>query len=183
MSEERLNEPLRAVEAALASLAIKPTQLSRDRVIFLAGQASARQSESRRDSPTCTPLACLAGERLGVRGARWFWPLSTAASLLVAVTLGGVLLLGPKSQIIERVVYVPADRQVDSVEKQDPLNLHYVESPEPPRHDYLVLRQLILTRGVEAMPMPVADEPASPEFKTISPRDAYNGSMDLDHSG
>ena len=51
----------------------------------------------------------------------------------------------------------------------------------PPRIDYLVLRRLVLTQGLDALS--VSQAPASPEGETVTPLDAYRESIDLDRSG
>jgi hypothetical protein len=92
MSEKRLNDELAAIEAALCSLQPVPSNVQRDRLMFLAGRASA--------------------DRLPLHGRprlpAWLWPCATAASLLVAIALGVLWSTGGKPEIVERVVYVPA---------------------------------------------------------------------------
>ncbi len=72
-TEEPLRPELAAVEAALASLTLRPAAVERDRLMFLAGQAAALKATRR-------------------RGA-WLWPCATAAALLLALGLG---LRGPR---------------------------------------------------------------------------------------
>ena len=167
MSEERFNEALTAVEAAMGSLRLRPSRLDCDRLMYLAGQASVRGAKG-------------TGGRW--RGG-WLWALTTAASLLVAVTLGAVLLVRAEPQTVERVVYVPVDRADDSTGRQEALSAARAEWREPPlRTDYLVLRHLALTRGVDgALPLP--REAAPREGETLTPGDAYRGTIDLDQSG
>ncbi|NQT12188.1 MAG: hypothetical protein HQ582_05545, partial [Planctomycetes bacterium] len=111
------------------------------------------------------------------------WPLATAASFLVAVTLAGVLLLGgARPPTVERVVEVPVDSPEDSTGKRDHLLAASGESLGPPlRIDYLVLRRSVLTHGVDALP--VLQTPASTEGETVTPLDAYGESIDLNQSG
>ena len=90
MSEERMNDELAALEASLGSLTPAATRVSRDRLMFLAGSASADVSRGRR------------------RIAAWLWPSALAVSLLAAVTFGMLWATGSEPQIVERVVYVPA---------------------------------------------------------------------------
>jgi hypothetical protein len=167
MSEERLSEALTAMEAGLASLQPKPSSLDRARVLYLAGQASVREAK--------------AGS--GKSRAGWLWPVATAASLLVAVTLAGVLLLGgARPPTVERVVEVPVDPPEDSTGQRDHLLAASGESLGPPlRIDYLVLRRSVLTEGLDALP--VAHETASPEGEALTPLDAYGESIDLNQSG
>jgi hypothetical protein len=175
MSEEPLNESLKAVEAALAGLRVKPTSVDRDRMMFLAGQASLRHD---------SPLARAKRKGRMTRAAGWFWPLATAVSLLLAATLGGILLHRAGPTVVDRVVYVPVDRPEKPAAGHDAPLAVSAQSPESPlRSDYLVLRQWILTRGVDALPQSASDESRSPQIKMISPRDAYGASVEADRSG
>jgi hypothetical protein len=72
-AEDPLKPELAAVEAALASLTLRPAAVERERLMFLAGQAAALKATRR-------------------RGA-WLWPCATAAALLLALGLG---LRGPR---------------------------------------------------------------------------------------
>ena len=167
MSEQRLNEALRAVEAALGSLRLRPSRLDCDRLMYLAGQASVTRSKG----------------ALRIWHAGSVWPWTTAASLLVAVTLGVVLLVRAEPQTIERVVYVPVDRPDDSTGRQDALLPVSAESRGSPlRTDYLALRHLVLTRGVDDA-LPLTREAAPREGEALTPGDAYRGTIDLDQSG
>jgi hypothetical protein len=94
MSEERMNDELTAIEAALGSLTPVPSSVQRDRVMFLAGRATADR-------------ATLPRRR---RWAAWLWPCATSASLLAAAVFGVLWSTSDKSTIVERVVYVPAAR-------------------------------------------------------------------------
>jgi hypothetical protein len=164
MSRERLNEALAAVETALGSLRLKPASLDADRVIYLAGRASVKGAKG----------------ALGTGHVGWVWPLITAASLLLAVTLGAVLLVRTEPQTIERVVYVPVDRPDDSTGREDTLPAARAESRGASlRTDYLALRQLVLTRGIDDA-LPVAREAAPRVDETLTPRDGYVGSIGCD---
>jgi hypothetical protein len=69
MSQERLNDELAAIEAALCSLTPAASGIDRDRLMFLAGKTAGNRGTRRRLAAT-------------------FWPLATAASLVVAATFG-----------------------------------------------------------------------------------------------
>ncbi len=134
MSQEKLNAELAAVEAVLLSLKPKPSSLERDRVLFLAGRASLRR-----------------------RGpGSWLWPCATAASLLAAVTLGGVLLVRGGPNVVERVVYIEATAPTgESTVAGDTVGGDSVGDwpvRKELRTDYLQLRRLVLTEGVDALP-------------------------------
>lgn len=167
MSEERLSEALAAVEAGLASLQVRPSSLHRARVLYLAGQAAVRGADP--------------ASRTSRAG--WLWPVATAASVLVAVALGGVLLLGgARPPTVERVVEVQVDPPEGSIGEHDYLLAGSGESLGPPlRIDYLVLRRSVLTHGVDALHL--VQTPGSSDGKTITPLDAYGESLDLDRSG
>jgi len=155
------------MEAALASLQWRPSSVDRSRVMYLAGQASVRGPKG----------ALRAGQ------ARWLWPLATAASLLLAVALGGVLLSSESPRVIERVVYVPVERPAESIAVPDSSPAAPVESRGSPlRTDYLALRHVAITRGVDDA-MPATSGTASPQRETLTPADAYRGSIDWDRSG
>jgi hypothetical protein len=166
MSEQRSNEALTALGTALASLPLKPSGLHRDRVMYLAGRASVMGAKG--------PMRSFF--------ARWLWPLATAASLLLAATLGGVLLVSARPKTVERVVYVPVDRPDESTRGRDSRVTPSAESQGSPlRTDYLALRRLVLTRGVDDG-LPLARAAARREGESLTPGDAYRGSIDLDHS-
>ncbi len=103
--------------------------------------------------------------------------ISGATAAAVAIALGGVMLATKRPETIERVVYVPVDRSDDPAGGRDAPPLPSAELSSPLlRTDYLELRELVLIEGVNAMPMPHAS--ASPDFKTITPRDAHDESVD-----
>lgn len=167
MPEERLNEPPTPLEEALASLRWRPSRLDRGRVMYLAGQASVRG-----------PKGILRQRRLGA----WLWPMTTAASLLLAAIFGGMLLVSPRQQTVQRAVPTPVERPDNSAVTPDSVRAAVVASQEPPlRTDYLALRCLVLTQGVDAWRM--APGTGSPEGKTLTPADAYRGSIDPDGRG
>jgi hypothetical protein len=133
MSQKDPPEQLDAFEAALASLSLKPAGLSRDRVMFLAGRAAAQASSSRS------------------RIATWLWPCATAASLLLAVALGGTLLLhGQPPSRDHEVAY----------NHTSPWAAELADSAQASA-DYLRLRHLVLAEGVEALAVP-SPAPSSP---------------------
>ena len=123
MSQEPLNPDLAAVEAALASLAPRPSTIDRDRLMFLAGQAAKARDR-----------------------ARWLWPLSTAASLLVAVGLAALLVVRGEPQTVERIVYVPHESPVEGVA------VVQVARETEPLGDYLRLRRLVIEQGIDKLP-------------------------------
>lgn len=131
MNDEERREGLEDVEAALASL--RPVgSLDRDRLMFRAGQLSARRRS----------LA---------------WPAATLAMAMVAVALSAVLLGRPGATPSERIVYVPV-RETRYV--REPAVAGTVKVPAAPWPDaarYLELRRRVLSEGMDALP---AWEPA-----------------------
>jgi len=106
MSSEEFSEDLSELERTLRSLRPASPQLDRDRLMFLAGQASA------------APLSATV-KALRPRAAI-FWPSATAAMTLVSLGLGMTLALRPPT-IVERVVQVPAPvRVVQEITLPDP---------------------------------------------------------------
>lgn len=77
MSDEVREQELADLEAALRSLRPRASRLDRDRLMFLAGQVSARDSAS----------------AWAMRFPRWLWPTVAAALAIVSVGLGWMLAL------------------------------------------------------------------------------------------
>ncbi len=82
---------LESVEQALAGFTPAPPRLDRDRLMFLAGQASTQASVH------TEKLALPAGR------ANWLWPASTAALAATSLALAAALLVRPMPQ--PQVVY------------------------------------------------------------------------------
>ena len=143
MSEPLPDPSLTALESALTGLAPVRADVSRDRMLFLAGQAALRR-----------------------RGR--LWPCATAALAVLSATLGAALLARPEHPTAERVVYVrvaaPPPAPDDSplapgpVREEVPATANEAEAA-PPGHDYLRLRQQVVEHGADALP-PVAAWPA-----------------------
>lgn len=166
MSEELFDEGLSDMEAGLASLQWKASGIDRDRLMYLAGQAS------------------VSGPRVDLRPGigRVLWPVATAASLLLAVMIGGAVLLGKKPQTVERVVYVPVDRQGDLQDEESPLAVAVDKPAESLRRaDYLVRRWIALTQGVDALPELGESAGSIPEG--VVPQQIHSRPLSLDLSG
>ena len=152
-----MNKGLPAFEAALASLSPAASAIDRDRLMYLAGQAVGAQSPRRHSA--------------------WLWPSATAASVLLAVTLAGMLLTrGPR--VVEKTVYIPAKPPVEAdappiVQPEQSPAAAGDETPAPPekidrtpkrkkkpRGDYLQLRRMVVARGVDALPKLKPRQPA-----------------------
>jgi len=152
-SEHKLSDDLAAVEASLAALPPFPSGIDRDRLVYLAGQAAA---------------GALPGTKR--RPAGWLWPMATAASLLVAAALGAMLAVRSQPEIVERLVVV---RQPAEPVAPAPVAAHpAVETPlarsrpSRPPAEYLRLRDLVLSRGVDALPETSAKHRPGPVWRS-----------------
>ena len=151
MPEPTHDPELAALQAALTRLTPAPDGINVARLLFRAGQASV---------PRCG----------------WAWPCATAASALLAASLGAVLLLRPGPQTIERVVTVykepptqPPGASAGTTQAQSasagnrPAEPAYADS-RPEDGDYVRLRREVLAHGVDALPplapWPAADRPS-----------------------
>lgn len=136
MSEERIDPDLAPFEAALRPLAPSPSTVDRDRLMFLAGQASAQRH----------------------RIVAWTWPGMAVAATLLAGVLGVMLVVRPEPSVVERIVYVALPQQdarphaPDEGPAATPPSL--AGSPSPSAVEYLRLRRLVLARGIDAVPEP-----------------------------
>jgi hypothetical protein len=147
MSEPTRDPALTALETALAALAPLPADISRDGMLFRAGQASVRH--------------------------RRVWPCATAALALLSVALGAVLLSRPVPRTVERIVYVrvpvpaPAPAAAAPVPpREEPSPAVAADADEaPPDPGYLRLRRQAEEHGADALPpaaaWPTPSRPAS----------------------
>lgn len=142
MPEKRLNDELAAIEAALGSLRPAPSSVRRDRLMFLAGQASVQTTPRDRRRP-----------------AAWLWPCATSLSLLAAATFGVLWAAGNRSEAIERLANVPP--------KDSPAMFDFspdVESP-PSLLANRRLCQFVLKKGFDALPTP--DTGSAPDRSAV----------------
>jgi len=182
--EEQHALDLKAIEARLASLVPRTDRLDRERLMFLAGQASVAPSPATQRRPF----------------GRWAWPAATAAMTAAAASLLVVLLWQGDPRIVERIVEVPVERPVPKDVKTDrerqvepvkaeslqvPAGPHEPDSP-PSRERFLVSWGLGDWRGsaggrlldlplyprtfeeilVRGLPSPEYASPAGPPGKT-----------------
>ncbi len=153
MSEKRLDDELAAIEAVLGSLTPAPSSVRRDRLMFLAGRASAKPQP--RHSRYITA---------------WLWPCALSASLMAAVTFGLLWSARGTPQIVERVVYVSA-RSLPPVPEFSPVS----ESPSSPWENRRLCK-LVLEKGVDAMPQ--LNTPAASTAPIAPRRDSYRDLID-----
>ncbi len=91
MSEKsELPAELKAIEAELAALVPRTDEVDRERLIFLAGQASSQKKKGLR----------------GARASGMSWPIATAAMTALAASLLVVLVTRPAPEVITKIVYL-----------------------------------------------------------------------------
>lgn len=138
MSEERIEEKLpgdlKAFESELRGLRPAAGAIDRDRLMYLAGRAS---------------VEC------GTRIARFGWPLASAALLLLSVTLAARQMIWPTEK--ERIVYVQRGGNAQVAIASSTAFSELLSRPPTIRSaegdvDYLQLRNIVLMRGIEAVP-------------------------------
>lgn len=137
MPEEEMNRDLAATEAALSTLTPAPSGVDRDKLMFLAGRASAGTSLA-----TGAPA-----------GTSWLWPAATAASALIAVCLGAMWFADSGPRVVKEIVFIGREAAPDARPPigRDPA---IARAPKAMRAGYLELRQLVLSEGADALPGP-----------------------------
>jgi hypothetical protein len=151
-----MREDLAEVEAALASLQPAPSGVDRDRMMYLAGRASAEKA----GPPARRPSAA------------WLWPCATAASVLVAVAFAALWIARGGQETAEQPGPPPADAV-----RQPTVDRAVAESSGSPadaswegwRNDYLELRRLVLADGVDAIQTPPSSARRHPAVPTWHP--------------
>ena len=160
--EEKRFEDLKDIEAALASLVPRGDRLSRDRLMFLAGQASVVHR----------------GQDGAERAARWAWPSAFAAMSAVAASLLVALLVRPETGSGDRIAHVsaplPPSAEKPAVADGTPSSIVHppdsiLRTPDsrltvhvqatslrfpPPRDSYHELLARVLDRGLDAWKPP-----------------------------
>jgi hypothetical protein len=176
MSEREMNEELAAVEAVLRGLTPAQSGIERDRLMFLAGRASVPAT---RGEPTtvchCLEQAVPSGQLASSTACskQWHtlvrkagWPCATAASLLAAATFAALWAGGGTWSLASRTV-------ADSLRHMPVAAIEIPEDKTPPSpYENRRLCQLILEKGIEALPQP----DVAPRFgKPLPPRkDSYH---------
>jgi hypothetical protein len=156
MSEERLNDELAAIEAALASLAPAKSGIERDSLMFLAGKASAGRQPAfgvrRFIAAFCGTAGTASGTRraeekaaISRRTPKLLWPMATTASLAAATIFGVLWVTGNRPRTIDQTIGV-------SVADLQPLMDRPGDtSPSSPWENRRLYR-LVLERGFDALP-------------------------------
>jgi hypothetical protein len=140
MSHVPSDPEVTAIESALRALVPSRSTLDRDRLMFRAGQVSARSR-----SP-----------------ARWVWPSIAATLTIVAAGEGALLANRPEPRVVERLVIVreppapPADGPgpVVILRENPPIPSPDSEPSWPMASDPLRLRRQVLRFGLDALPEP-----------------------------
>jgi hypothetical protein len=150
---DSLPEDLKSIEAALGGLTPAFSSIDRDRLMYLAGRSSARQSS---------------------RIVRLGWPLATAALALISVTLGSLWLAGDRGGT--RIVYVNVKDRSEPTTAVAAAPGNELDANRD-RQSYFQLRNVVLVRGVDALPEPAqaAPEPQEPLHVWPALSKALNG--------
>lgn len=118
--------------------------------------------------------------RLSVPRRSWVWPCTTAASMMLAITLGTALVFRPAPQPTERIVQVfvqPPAPPTAQVERPVPAIDETPDAPPPASDgDYLQLRREVLAKGVDALPPPAP-------WPTVTPTEDADTLLDLPPDG
>src|SRR6266436_901073 len=162
MSDEQFEtgpepEPLDSVVDALSRFSVARPQIDRDRLMFLAGQASARGHESanRGTSPESGGV-CLSQ----AAAAHWLWPATTAVLSATSLALGFVLLLRPvpQSERVNRSPETFVETTQQNLETSHATDIGLIARADPPSYlptdNYLRMREIALRMGVDALGSP-----------------------------
>ncbi len=166
MSDPANNDELASFHAALARLTPTPDGINVAQLLFRAGQ-------------------------LSVPRRSWAWPCATAASMLLAIALGSMLLLRPGSQPIERIVTVHVPSTTQQPPQIEPSTATTNETPVPSLPpssisegkeasdgDYFQLRRQVLAHGLDALPPPQLWSAAMPADDADTLLDLPRGSRE-----
>lgn len=138
MSNDRQNEDVGDIEAALGSLTPAPSGIDRDTLMFRAGQASTRHTG---------------------RGL----PVAAVLMALTTAVLGGALLMRPAPRVTERVVYVQLERpQTAQVGRVTPEEMDRLAERGRAWAEYVELRRRVSAEGPDALPTAEPAESSAP---------------------
>ncbi|HTQ39448.1 MAG TPA: hypothetical protein VMJ32_10485 [Pirellulales bacterium] len=146
-------EGLNSLEIALRQLTPQGGQIDRDRLMYLAGQASAMNFDSQISPARNAPR---------VRHSQNSWRLATAALALVSIALGGLLLRSTPRENDVIQVEPPRVAGEGAVALYPPADLPMLPSAVGHGAEYFQLRNLVLTRGIDGLrESSVAGRPAT----------------------
>lgn len=182
MSRNDRSEPLNTMERALANFSPVAPPIDRDRLMFLAGRASAEGAKSgvqsstdpRSDSegmeltvrptPSASPIARPMSVLPDSRCTHWLWPASTAA--LAATSLALALALAfpsaaPPSTVVDHALPIQAAasewlQPSEQVSTEPSFAAAPLPDREPlePNGSYLKTRDVALRMGLDALGSP-----------------------------
>jgi hypothetical protein len=170
-NENDKSGPLDALERRLGGFVAAPARIERDRLMFLAGRASA---ESAQYSVLSTEYSQQTIERpkarIDNRRRKWFWPASAAALAATALALAVALVLRwePREVIVYRDVPGPATiiaATPRGASLADGFQVAAVVRSRPavsrvPAENYLRTREVAVRMGLDA----IGSQPGGPDF-------------------
>jgi hypothetical protein len=171
-----LNGELAAVEAAFASLEPAVSSIDRDRMMFLAGRAS---------------IACSSPPPVR-RIVPWLWPVTTAASICIAIGFGCLSFFFGSHRVEKQIVYVdvnngkaeavPAPKLwYDNVKSETAKTERPHPTPGVEGMNYLSFSRLIAAKGVESLPLPKITELAPLDLSPGKPMTMRDWNMYLNN--
>lgn len=138
-----LTPELAALEGRLAGLSLTALRVDRDKLMFAAGRAAALAER---------PTYIAEPSRLGTK----FWPTATALATAASVALATMLIL--ERRVDQQTVSVPsppraveAQPELTKPSPQPEFAWKPWQSSEQPTTGYLGIRQVALTRGINAI--------------------------------
>jgi hypothetical protein len=165
-SEKELEPQFAAIEAALGSLAPRPSTIERDRLMFLAGRASVGASLHCEEHPDfCLSQKATVAPAGATPRRAWLWPTAAALSLLAAVAfaaLWATALVAPCGRAIEkegRLFASPHENMTGNENRladscYAPMSPQDAAPSSPGQLNNRQLCRLIAEHGIEALPNP-----------------------------
>jgi hypothetical protein len=170
--DERETEPDKSrsrFEVELTALTPRSAQFDRDRLMFLAGQASVRVTDGGRPQ------------------RRWPWPAAFSAMTAVAAGLLVMMLARPEPQVVQRIVRVPMPPRADTAATAASSALPELlptarrketesgrQMPNAPPAAYLELRDRVLALGWDSWSTPASSSGDGGEPPPASNRELLN---------
>jgi len=164
-------DALSVVETSLQSFTPIALHVDRDRLMFLAGRATAEAANSGGKAVLSTPYSVFSTAHAGqngpprVAGRHWPWPAATATLAATSLVLLTALLLrpAPQPQIVYREHEVSAaapsresqpTTQLASTNDVPLTFVGHLKTAEVPANNYLRSREVALRMGVDAIGSP-----------------------------
>jgi hypothetical protein len=164
------SDQLMLFEVALRQLRPEPPRIERDRLMFLAGRASAESTQYSVLSTEYSSQAFeLATARINHLRGNWFWPASTAALAATSLALAVALVLRgePREVIVYRdapgpaiaVAATPRGAAAEDFQVAAVVSIRPVVS-RVPAENYLRTREVAARMGLDA----IGSQPGGPDF-------------------